>query len=147
MLNSLMREEGIKISDLGPGQVAQLVTSSSQYTKVAGSIPCQSTERNQPVSACISGTSRCFSLCLCSFCSLTLSLKINKYKFYLKQISIWPGCCGSVGCHLTHQKVVDSIPGQGTPKLQVQSPVEASARGSQCFSLSSLFLSLSFYSL
>ena len=35
---------------LGPGHVAQSVRSSSQYTKVAGSMPGQGTCKNQPMS-------------------------------------------------------------------------------------------------
>ena len=41
---------------LGPGRVAQLVRTSSQYTKVADPIPSQGTYKNQPVNAQIRGT-------------------------------------------------------------------------------------------
>ena len=34
-----------------PGQVAQLGSAFSQYTKIAGSIPGQSTEKNQSMNA------------------------------------------------------------------------------------------------
>ena len=46
----------IKMVKVGPGPVVQLVRVSSQYTKVAGSIPTQGTHRNQPVRASVGGT-------------------------------------------------------------------------------------------
>ena len=48
-----------------PGWVVQLVRAFSQYAKVVGLIPGQSTHKNQPVNASISGTTnQCFSLSL-----------------------------------------------------------------------------------
>ena len=56
-----------------PGQAAQLVTGSSRYTKVAGSIPRQGTYKKQPMMTSLSGTTNwCLSL------SLSLCLWINK---------------------------------------------------------------------
>ena len=40
---------------IGPGQIVQLVRASSQYTKVAGLIPGQSTSENQPMNELVSG--------------------------------------------------------------------------------------------
>ena len=41
----------IKNDSHGPGRVAQLGRVSSQHAKVAGSIPGQGTDKNQPMSA------------------------------------------------------------------------------------------------
>ena len=60
--------------DAGPGWVT-----SSQFTKVAGSIPGQATQKKQPVNVSVSGTTdRCFSLSLSPLSSL--SLKSINYK-------------------------------------------------------------------
>ena len=47
-----------------PGWVAQLVRVSSQYTKVPGSTPSQSSHKNQPMNAYISRTTHRCSLSL-----------------------------------------------------------------------------------
>ena len=63
----------------GPGQVAQLVRASSQYTKVVGSISGQGTYRKQPMNAYISRTT---NQCL----SLSFENKfLKKFKEYLKK--------------------------------------------------------------
>ena len=41
----------VKIGNAGPGWVAQLVKASCLYVKVAGLILCQSTYKNEPMSA------------------------------------------------------------------------------------------------
>ena len=41
----------IKINELGPDWVAQLIRALSQYAKVMGSIPSQGTCKNQPMNA------------------------------------------------------------------------------------------------
>ena len=55
----------------GPGWVAQLVRASSQYTKVAGSIPGQGTRKTQPMNASVHGAAN-------RSISLSLFLKKNK---------------------------------------------------------------------
>ena len=55
---------------MSPGQVAQLVTVSSQYAKVMGSIPGQGIYKKQPMNAQISETNKSVSLSL----SLPVSL-------------------------------------------------------------------------
>ena len=61
----------------GPGQVAHLVRASSLYAKVAGSIPSQGTDKNQPMNPRMGGgTNPCFSL----------SLKTNIKNAYSKTV-------------------------------------------------------------
>ena len=45
--SELLEEEQLSLRS--PGQVAQLDGALSQYTKVTGLIPCQSTDENQPM--------------------------------------------------------------------------------------------------
>lgn len=52
----------LKIEDLGPGRVAQLIGTLSGYIKVVGSTPGQDTYKDQPMHASIHGTNGSLSL-------------------------------------------------------------------------------------
>ena len=69
-LEFLLKEKGVS-----PGQGAQLVSASFQYTKVRGSIPSQGTHKKQPMSAWIEGQQN-----QCLFASLFISLSPSKLK-------------------------------------------------------------------
>ena len=65
-----------------PGPVVLLVSALSQYTKVVGSIPGESTYKNQPMIAQIPGaTNQCFSLLPLSLLPTSLSLEGNCNRF------------------------------------------------------------------
>ena len=69
----------LTVNSYGPGPVAQLVRASSRYTKVAGSIPGQSTYKKQPMNAYVEQQVN-VSLSL----SLNINNKINKIKMNKK---------------------------------------------------------------
>ena len=69
--------QGTQSKILCPGQVARLVTASSQCTKVAGSVPGWGSYKNQPMNGINDGTTLSLSFSLSLYLSLSLSLSLS----------------------------------------------------------------------